>query len=97
VSFDAEGAEARSKGVTPTALGKVERPGGSSWQSLSRRTGNIETDYLNGEIVLLGRMTKTPTPANALLQQLSNELASQRKEPGAMSETGFLERLTAAG
>ena len=30
------------------------RGGGSSWQSLARGTGSIETDYLNGEIVLLG-------------------------------------------
>ena len=27
------------------------RGGGSSWQSLARGTGSIETDYLNGEIV----------------------------------------------
>ena len=29
--------------------------GGSSWQSIKRGTGNIEADYLNGEIVQLGR------------------------------------------
>ena len=34
----------------------VERIGGSSRQSLLRATGDIEADYLNGEIVLLGRM-----------------------------------------
>ena len=40
------------------------RPGGSSWQSLARGVGTIETDYLNGEIVLLGRLHGVPTPAN---------------------------------
>ncbi len=37
-----------------------EDGGGSSWQSLARGTGSIEADYLNGEIVLLGRCTGYP-------------------------------------
>ena len=45
------------------------RPGASSWQSLARGTGSIEADYLNGEIVLLGRLHGVPTPVNLLLQQ----------------------------
>ena len=49
------------------------RPGGSSWQSLARGTGSIEADYLNGEIVLLGRIHDVPTPVNLLLQQLAGE------------------------
>ncbi len=44
-----------------------ERAGSSSWQSLVRQTGAIETDYLNGEIVLLGRLHDVPTPVNAAL------------------------------
>jgi 2-dehydropantoate 2-reductase len=40
------------------------RAGGSTWQSLRRGTGTIETDYLTGEIVLLGRLHGVPTPAN---------------------------------
>ena len=38
------------------------RGGGSSWQSLARGTGSIETDYLNGEIVLLGRDPRRADP-----------------------------------
>ena len=34
------------------------RGGGSSWQSLARGTRSIETDYLNGEIVMLGRLAR---------------------------------------
>ena len=33
-----------------------DRVGGSTMQSLLRRTGSTEVDYLNGEIVLLGRL-----------------------------------------
>jgi 2-dehydropantoate 2-reductase len=60
--------------------------GGSSWQSLSRKTGNVEADYLNGEIVLLGRLHGVPTPVNEALQRLANELARAGAAPGAVSE-----------
>jgi len=72
------------------------RPGGSSWQSLRRGTGEIETDYLNGEIVLLGRIHGIPTPANELLQRLARELAVTRHTPGAIPAAVILERLDEA-
>jgi 2-dehydropantoate 2-reductase len=62
-----------------------QRLGGSSWQSLARGLGSIETDYLTGEIVLLGRLHGVPTPANELLQRLANEMAYERRAPGAYS------------
>ena len=61
------------------------RSGGSSWQSLTRGTGTIEADYLNGEIVLLGRMHGVPTPVNEALQRLANQAAAARREPGFMT------------
>ena len=54
------------------AGGRQSRPGASSWQSLARGTGSIEADYLNGEIVLLGRLHGVATPVNAALQRLAN-------------------------
>jgi 2-dehydropantoate 2-reductase len=60
------------------------RHGGSSWQSIARGTGDIETDYLNGEIVLLGRMHGVPTPANAVIQLLGNQLARRASPPGSI-------------
>ena len=59
------------------------RQGGSSWQSLHRRAGSIETDYLNGEVVLLGRLHRVPTPVNGLLQRLAGELARTGRPPGS--------------
>jgi 2-dehydropantoate 2-reductase len=94
VDFDTEGAAARGKDNAAKPFGAAARPGGSSWQSLTRGTGNIETDYLNGEIVMLGRGAGVATPANALLQRLSNELARERRAPGAMSEQAFLDALS---
>jgi 2-dehydropantoate 2-reductase len=75
------------------AIGDRERPGGSTWQSLARRTGAIETDYLNGEIVLLGRLHGVPTPANELLRQLALEAAAAGAVPGSLSPEDFLQRL----
>jgi len=62
----------------------TRRAGGSSWQSLTRGTGSIEADYLNGEIVLLGREHGVPAPANELLQRLANQFARERRAPGTI-------------
>jgi 2-dehydropantoate 2-reductase len=60
------------------------RPGGSSWQSLARRSGTIEADWLNGEIVLLGRQHGVDTPLNSLLQRTANLMAATGRPPGSM-------------
>lgn len=61
----------------------VARAGGSTWQSLvSKRP--LETDYLNGEIVLLGRLHGVPTPINARLQRLTADFAREGRQPGTL-------------
>ncbi len=72
------------------------RPGGSTWQSLLRRTGQVETDYLNGEIVLLGRSIGVATPVNALLQRLANQHARERRLPGRVPAEELLATVSAA-
>ena len=74
----------------------MARPGSSSWQSVHRRTGDIETDYLNGEIVLLGRLHGTATPANELIQQLARECAIGRRAPCSVPESDVLDRVARA-
>jgi 2-dehydropantoate 2-reductase len=69
------------------------RPGGSSWQSLARGTGSIEADYLNGEIVLLGRLHDVPTPVNLLLQQLVGAAARAGRRPGTMPAAEMIQML----
>jgi 2-dehydropantoate 2-reductase len=71
------------------------RVGGSSRQSILRGTGDIETDYLNGEITMLGRMHGVPTPANAVIQRVSNAVAT-RKDRSATIAADELRRLIAA-
>jgi 2-dehydropantoate 2-reductase len=58
------------------------RPGRCSCQSLRHRTGDIETDHLNGEVVLRGR--RAIPPANQLWQRLGRQLATGRHQPGAL-------------
>jgi 2-dehydropantoate 2-reductase len=60
------------------------RPGSSSWQSLARATGSIEADYLNGEVVLLGRLYGVPTPVNLLLQRTAARAAREGLAPGSL-------------
>ena len=69
------------------------RGGGSTWQSLRRRTGNVETDYLNGEISMLGRRVGVPTPANDLLRDVSWRMAAERAEPGSIAAADLLKEL----
>jgi 2-dehydropantoate 2-reductase len=63
----------------------VKRTGSSSAQSLLRGTGSIETDYLNGEIVLLGRLHGVPAPVNRFLCDLGRRLVVEGVEPGSLS------------
>ena len=71
----------------------VPRAGGSTWQSLHRATDSIETDYLNGEIVLLGRLHSIPTPANEVVQRAMRELAGRGGRPGTVAEADQLSAL----
>jgi 2-dehydropantoate 2-reductase len=65
----------------------------STWQSLAKGAGSVETDYLTGEVVLLGRLHGVPTPANALLQALATEMAAGGRPPGAITAAEVLARL----
>ncbi len=88
--------KARQGGITLGAIDGIEHRGGSSWQSLSRGTGDIEADYLNGEICLLGKQHGVATPANELLRYLANQAAFQRAAPGQFSGDQFLSMLEAS-
>ena len=71
------------------------RGGGSSWQSLARGTHSIETDYLNGEIVLLGALHGVDTPANALMQRVAKEQARIGAPPQSVPVETLLAQLGA--
>ena len=82
---DAEDIERRSNHIQMKPIDGIRRGGGSSWQSLKNAKGDIESAYLNGEIVLLGHQYGVPTPANTALQYLAGQAARQGIKPGSIS------------
>ncbi len=71
------------------------RAGSSTRQSLVRGAPTIETDYLNGEISLLGRLHGVPTPINDALCELSDRHVREHREPGTLAAEDVLARIPA--
>jgi 2-dehydropantoate 2-reductase len=81
-----EESSARAAGFTMKPVpGVAEFVGGSTWQSLTRGTGNIETDYLNGEIVRIAHGIGLEAPINARLAHLARQAAASGAQPGDLS------------
>jgi 2-dehydropantoate 2-reductase len=77
-AFDQRARAHRGQSALPPGLRNL----GSSWQSLQRGVGDIEADFLNGEIVRLGRLHSVPTPYNEVLQEVAHQMAAQHEKPG---------------
>ena len=90
VTLDDAVHDAARAGFRVDRLPGQERGGGSSWQSLARGTGSIESDHLNGEIVLLGRLHGVPTPVNAVLQRRARQASAAGARPGATTAAELL-------
>jgi 2-dehydropantoate 2-reductase len=75
----------------------IDRLGSSTTQSLARGAGSIETDYLNGEIVLLGRLHGVSVLANTYFTELGARMAREGLRPGAISIAQAEAELTALG
>lgn len=54
----------------------------STWQSLARRQGSVETEFLNGEVVRMGIELRCPTPINKILNDITREMAVNHELPG---------------
>lgn len=96
IDFASQEEDARRHGRVPR-LATESGPwrGGSSWQSVVRRTGSIEADFLSGEIVLLGRQVGVATPVNELLQREANRLVESGGAPGSEDADDLLARALA--
>lgn len=74
------------KGLEARPVPGVEAGRGfSTWQSLARGTGNIETDFLNGEIVRLAHSAGGTAPVNAALARLARAAARSGAGAGGFS------------
>ena len=54
----------------------------STWQSLARRQGTVETEFLNGEIVRLAKRLGKSASINEGLVRITEEMAAKRESPG---------------
>jgi len=84
VSADAD-RQRRSDLLRIGRIDRRERGGGSTWQSLARSAGSVETDHLSGETAAIGDRVGVPTPVNAGLQRLVRQQLVSGAPPGAMS------------
>ncbi|WNV88029.1 2-dehydropantoate 2-reductase N-terminal domain-containing protein [Umezawaea sp. Da 62-37] len=62
-----------------------ERPGSSTWQSVARG-GTVESDYLNGEIVLLARLHGGSAPLNEAVLGRVNQAVAAGVEAGSLGD-----------
>ena len=67
----------------------------SLWQGIQRGLRTAETDYINGEVALLGAQYGIETPYNRALNLLANRCAREGTTPGTVT-TADLEALVAS-
>jgi 2-dehydropantoate 2-reductase len=85
VSFEVSTAT-RVNGPTPRPVpGADTGAGNSTWQSLSRNTGDVETDFFNGEIVRIAHQHGIDAPINAALARAAREAVRDQVGPSHYS------------
>lgn len=69
--------------TTAPLRGRIDTEAQSStWQSLVRKQGTVETEFLNGEVVRLSRRLNRQAPINETLVRISQEMANNHELPG---------------
>ena len=73
-----------------------ERDGNSTWQSFSR-SSPLETDFLNGEVVLTARLAGRIAPANQAITERAREAWRDGTAAGSLGEADLLAVLPQLG
>ena len=76
-------------------IGGQDRGGASTWQSIERGLGSVETDYLTGEVVLLGRLHGVPTPINSFLLHFVHQVLRGEAAAGSYTNESLLAAIEA--
>ncbi len=93
VSFEVSAA-ARVDGPTPRPVpGTDTGASNSTWQSLSRNTGDVETDFFNGEIVRIAHQHGVGAPINGALARLARAAVRNKIGPAQYSAEQLAELL----
>jgi 2-dehydropantoate 2-reductase len=85
-----EEAERRGDRLQVRTIAGAHRGGGSSWQSITRRLGSIETDAFNGEVVRIGTAAGVATPVNTVIRDRALEAAAARVAPNSIPAAELL-------
>lgn len=72
----------RPEMTAPSGSGTDPESQSSTWQSLTRRQGSVETEFLNGEVVRLAKKLGEQAPINESLLRICKEMAVNREPPG---------------
>jgi 2-dehydropantoate 2-reductase len=87
---DAHAYRTGTSGFQIVAVGGRPRSGGSTWQSVQRGLPTVETDFLNGEVVRLGRLHGVATPVNAAVQARMREITWRSLMPRSLEPADLL-------
>jgi 2-dehydropantoate 2-reductase len=80
--------------ITAPLRGQLQTEAQSStWQSLARHQGSVETDFLNGEIVRVAERLGLKAPINEKLAEITREMAEKQELPGKYTVSQLTELL----
>jgi 2-dehydropantoate 2-reductase len=74
----------RRRGMQRRRVAPGEQGGSSTWQSLVRGRSGIESDYLNGEVVLTARLHGLRAPVNEVLWRLGHRVVRDGIAPRSL-------------
>jgi 2-dehydropantoate 2-reductase len=87
---DASAYQAGTSGLQIVPVEGRSRSGGSTWQSVERGLPTVETDFLNGEVVRLGRLYGVPTPVNGAVQARMRQITRGSRAPATFEAADLL-------
>jgi 2-dehydropantoate 2-reductase len=80
--------------VTEPLRGTIDSEAQSStWQSLAREQGTVETEFMNGEVVRLAASLGKKAPVNEMLLNITKEMAVKKEHPGKYTAQQLSEML----
>ncbi len=83
--------------ISAPLRGSIETDAKSStWQSLAREQGSVETEFLNGEVVSLSKRLGLHAPVNEMLVRISQEMAAKHEAPGKYTPSQLLAQVASS-
>lgn len=75
---------------------RLSSAGSSTWQSLVKGAGRLESDYFNGEVVLTARLAGRRAPVNEVLWRLGHRVLREEIAPRSLDPAAVAAEVAAA-